>query len=626
MTATLSTPMVEALGEMLDAEPVVLSPEEAAAIPSQHKTRRVHTVSEELTPEAVLNHHHRRSVAICNTVGRAQALFEGLRDTAEAGTEIRLLHSRFLKGDRQTSEDWLRVEFGKDKQAYTVESAILVATQVIEVGLDITSEVLHTELAPAASVIQRAGRCARYPGEIGDVYVYCLPLDRNGNPRYAPYVSEQKEICRKTWDALKARSGEEFNFGVELDVVDAAHREVDRQTLKSLKAQRHALRTRIANTIATQERGAASDLIRDVDSRTVIVQPRPKGLENPWAYEGFGIYRGSLIGAYDRLKELADALNEHWIMMTAESKSEEDEASRTKTRWEWREIMDKDDLATSLLVAVNPALTNYSPETGFQLGVSGDPSWTSPLRQRHVEHRVFPPYERETFQQHADRMLRVYSQPFYDSYKDRQRLSLAEEMHYAARNLERNFGWQAGSLNELTQLIIKLHDLGKLDVRWQVWAHQWQAQVSALRGENLVISDTYMAAHTDYDPQNPAEQDLSRQLRQLRPNHAAESAKAALGYVAMKAKHQALARAAISAIAKHHSAGSRGSYGDFEAHPASQQTLKAVVDDLDPGLVEWKYHGGTLRSYLVRFRRKDELLPYLLFVRALRLADQRSQE
>jgi CRISPR-associated endonuclease/helicase Cas3 len=212
MTATLSEEMVHALAKVLDAEPIVLSAEEAAAIPSQHKTRRVHVVDQELTAPAVLEKHQgmlfipRRSVAICNTVGRAQALFEGLRDQAGSKTEIRLLHSRFLQGDREASEDWLRREFGKEKDDYAVESAILVATQVVEVGLDITSQALHSELAPAASVIQRAGRCARYKDEMGDVFVYHLPLNRYGNPDYAPYFEEQKEICDRTWDTLVERA------------------------------------------------------------------------------------------------------------------------------------------------------------------------------------------------------------------------------------------------------------------------------------------------------------------------------------------------------------------------------------------------------------------------------------
>ncbi|MBW1982749.1 MAG: DEAD/DEAH box helicase family protein [Deltaproteobacteria bacterium] len=51
MSATLSGEMIEALSRELDAEPLVLPPEDLAAIPSQQKTRRVHTVEAGLMAE-----------------------------------------------------------------------------------------------------------------------------------------------------------------------------------------------------------------------------------------------------------------------------------------------------------------------------------------------------------------------------------------------------------------------------------------------------------------------------------------------------------------------------------------------------------------------------------------------
>jgi CRISPR-associated endonuclease/helicase Cas3 len=625
MTATLSEEMVRALAKQLGAEPVVVSPAEAAAIPSQHKTRRVHVVEEELTATAVLSGHRQRSVAICNTVGRAQALFEALRAEVDPGTEVRLLHSRFLQEDRAASEEWLRREFGKDEAERKAESAILVATQVVEVGLDITSQALHTELAPAASVIQRAGRCARYQGEVGDVYVYRLPLKENGRPNYAPYLGEQQGICEGTWEALANRSGEPFDFHAELEVVNAAHREADRRLLARLSAQRHALRDKVARTIVEQDQGAVRELIRDVDSRTVIVHPNPSGLENPWSYEGFSIYRGSLIGAYGDLVRLQIELGEPWALMTAEPKPEEDEASRAPTEWQWREVADADEIARVLLLAVNPRLARYSSETGFQLGKPADKTWQSPLRKREGTRRPFPPYQRETFGEHVTRMVRVYEHPLYDRGEDEDRLALAEELAYAASRLESKHGWPAGVLDRLARSVIALHDVGKLDVRWQAWAHRWQEEVGALRGEDLTVPEGYMAAHTDYDSQDGAEEALSRSLRHLKPNHAVESAQAALLYLWEQTRNEALARAALSVIARHHSAGATGSHGDFRAHPAAREALEEVLGDFVPSQVKGSFPAGTLRPRLIRANRDAELLAYFLLVRALRLADQRSQ-
>lgn len=630
MTATLSREIVRALAKELGAEPLVLSSSEAAAIPSQHKTRRIQVVEAELTARAVLETHHHRSVAICNTVDRAQTLFEDLRRLVGPGVEVRLLHSRFLREDREAAETWLRWEFGQDKDAYTVERAILVATQVVEVGLDITSQALHTELAPAASVVQRAGRCARYENEKGNVYMYRLPVDDRGQPRYAPYTGEQnRRICEKTWEALAQRSGDVFDFGAELAVVNRAHQESDRQLLEGLRANRFFIADRIAQTIEAQERGAARELIRAVDSRTVIAHADPLGVENPWAYEGFGIFRGSLFGAYEGLERLADELGEDYVLMTADPLPEE-ESSRERTVWRWRHIADKEDLKGALIVAVNPRLAHYSPETGFRLGVPGDGDWQSPLRQRTRKRRDFAPYRRETFQEHVERMLQVYAYASYDRSEDRQRLALVEELAYAAHRLEAKYGWPEGAINRLARLVIALHDLGKLDVRWQTWAHRWQEEVSALRREDLAIPDDYLAAHTDYDQQNEQEEALNRKLRRMRPNHAAESAAAAMDYLLDQTGDRALARAALTAIVRHHSAGAAGKHSTFRAHPAAAGALvealaQAGLEGAEPTGIQWKLAEGELERRLVRPRRDNELLPYLLLARALRLADQRSQ-
>jgi CRISPR/Cas system-associated endonuclease/helicase Cas3 len=64
--------------------------------------------------------------------------------------------------------------FGRDGRP-----AVLVATQVVEVGLDISADALLTELAPANALVQRFGRCARWGGQ-GSVIV--APTEGPGYP------------------------------------------------------------------------------------------------------------------------------------------------------------------------------------------------------------------------------------------------------------------------------------------------------------------------------------------------------------------------------------------------------------------------------------------------------------
>lgn len=106
------------------------------------------------------------SLAITNTVKSAVDLhvaLKKLRNTKRLSeaTELRLVHSRFRGAERrQWANEFLSREYCKPDQ-----NRIIVATQVVEAGVDISADVLVTELAPWASLVQRFGRCARYGGQ-----------------------------------------------------------------------------------------------------------------------------------------------------------------------------------------------------------------------------------------------------------------------------------------------------------------------------------------------------------------------------------------------------------------------------------------------------------------------------
>ena len=88
----------------------------------------------------------KRVLVVCNTVLRAQEVFEELSNDIENSA---LLHSRFMLRDRE------KIEKSLD------ECDLLVGTQAIEVSLDIDYEVLYSEPAPIDALIQRFGRVNR---------------------------------------------------------------------------------------------------------------------------------------------------------------------------------------------------------------------------------------------------------------------------------------------------------------------------------------------------------------------------------------------------------------------------------------------------------------------------------
>lgn len=151
------------------------------AIPSESRNGGLWDVRKDLecrrdlgTPEEVAKLSfgaHREgglSLVIVNTVDRAGKVFsalEKLRKKDKKDVDLALVHSRFRGAERRA---W---DFLRKKAPLPSGGRILVATQVVEAGVDVSASVLVTDLAPWSSLVQRFGRAARYAGERGKVYV-----------------------------------------------------------------------------------------------------------------------------------------------------------------------------------------------------------------------------------------------------------------------------------------------------------------------------------------------------------------------------------------------------------------------------------------------------------------------
>lgn len=96
-------------------------------------------------------------VWVRNAVDDAIAGAEALR---ERGVDVDLLHARFALADRKRIEAAALETFGKARAARP--GRVLVGTQVIESSLDLDFDVMVSDLAPMAALIQRAGRLWRH--------------------------------------------------------------------------------------------------------------------------------------------------------------------------------------------------------------------------------------------------------------------------------------------------------------------------------------------------------------------------------------------------------------------------------------------------------------------------------
>ncbi len=83
-----------------------------------------------------------------------------VNDLRAAGVKADLLHARFAMTDRLAHEAAALERFGKTGQDRA--GRVLVATQVVESSLDLDFDVMVSDLAPVAALIQRAGRLWRH--------------------------------------------------------------------------------------------------------------------------------------------------------------------------------------------------------------------------------------------------------------------------------------------------------------------------------------------------------------------------------------------------------------------------------------------------------------------------------
>ncbi|MGC4067354.1 MAG: CRISPR-associated endonuclease Cas3'' [Polyangiaceae bacterium] len=140
--------------------------------------------------------HGRITLVVCNTVERAVRTYEALEKLG-GSRELRLVHSRYRPHERI---GWKTEFLGKDTCKPGVDR-IIVATQVVEAGVDISATTLISELSPWSSLVQRFGRCARYGGS-GSVTV----VDRGRDDKTAPpYSVEELDAARWAIDSLATK-------------------------------------------------------------------------------------------------------------------------------------------------------------------------------------------------------------------------------------------------------------------------------------------------------------------------------------------------------------------------------------------------------------------------------------
>lgn len=504
MTATLSRPVVAGLADLLNAQVVDSLPEQdAATLNFRERMRVVRWQDWPFEPEDIIagatESPDGRAIVVVNTVSRAQELGAALG--ALLGQDrVLILHSRFYPNDRLRIEASLHRWMGRNGDLASGPH-ILVATQVIEAGLDISAAFLFSEWAPANALVQRWGRCARWGGA---GYVTIAPPPGLAEALPAPYArgGTSRSVLEQTRDWLREHAGSGIVMSDEAEsaLLDAAHAADDEQWIDGLSARLRRQSTAIGESIEDGLYSHAGGLIRRVDNRTILIHGAPETLADPLHASGFSLATGTLFGLLARSQQA----------LAAEDADEDDfisfdlpEVSWTLKRPVWDESSERragtpgawvsaepNDLRREALFALNPALVSYDPQLGLRLAQGPTPEefWSEPAARSQRTRFAF--YRRETYAAHIERMLAVLAAesclwPTFDA---------------VAAVVENWCVWPSGTLNRLVRAAIALHDAGKLTDRWQAAIRRYQQEGGNPYEPWLVHSDERPGARLDAGP------------------------------------------------------------------------------------------------------------------------------
>ena len=142
---------------------------------------------------------------LVNTVKEAQTLFCELQAVTPDGVELLLFHAHYTARRKQEIEKNCLKAFGKEGKH--PQSAILVATQVVEQSLDLDFDTMITAIAPIDLILQRIGRVHRHQGHVRPsgleephITVLTPTCDIRTTPTAAVYASW---ILKQTIEALR---------------------------------------------------------------------------------------------------------------------------------------------------------------------------------------------------------------------------------------------------------------------------------------------------------------------------------------------------------------------------------------------------------------------------------------
>ena len=152
----------------------------------------------------------KRVLVVVNTVARCQGIAQALADVDPV-----CYHSKFILRDRQK----------KEKKILKENPSLVIATQVVEVALDIDFDILFTECAPPDAIAQRAGRINRKRERNGRVIIF-QPGPGSDRIYFDDTRTEQKpeeRLLERSFDIFSKYHGHDITEQELLNIVEEVY-------------------------------------------------------------------------------------------------------------------------------------------------------------------------------------------------------------------------------------------------------------------------------------------------------------------------------------------------------------------------------------------------------------------
>lgn len=635
MTATLSEDYIEVLKNTLNAEVVTINdfPEDIQIIKSlkipngkAHK-KSVSVCNETINAKRIIEKHKKKTIVICNRVEKAQKIYNEIMTTDLKGFQnlsglksqnIICLHSRFFDDDRKNKEEKLKQLFGNNNK----ESAILISTQVIEAGMDISCDLMHIEISPINSLLQRAGRCARWGGEFGNIFVYDIldleerellnlatdnDLERSQiraiNNKYLPYDSK---LCESTLEQLKTIS--HLDKDISQKLVDKILTKTELSDYE-LISQGNYNRSKIRQSWETCEKNMYSQTIRDIQSIEIAIIDAENEKDAsfvPFKYRTINLYKWSFI---KWAKEILAHKNfdDDDVIFIAEKESEStilDFDVIDQDGYRLKAVRDIELLKNYYeIIFVDKSIFKYTSGAGLELG---NGSYCSPLKPRKEKEQSNIEYKKDTFYQHNKAIINCYEREFKPNLK------------FVFKQLDEYWG-EAIDWDKLIKSMICLHDYGKLNKEWQTKMKRLQELKS-----NGNFNPDEVLAHSDFNEVTDKEIEKQSGVKS-KPPHAGVGAFAlveAAEEIIDSDDFEDLCNPISTAILKHHGVETL-SYPDFTINEKDYKQLEVLFNEIGiKANIARKALGGKITDYFPTNR--EEWVVYFFLVRILRICDQKA--